>query len=216
MENVINVVIDLSHHNGDVDLAAAKADGIVGVVHKATQGTTFADPKYGTNKKKAADAGLLWGAYHFGTGATDGVSQAKRFLEIVQPNPQTLVVLDLEENKGSSMTLAEARQFVTHIQSSIQRWPGLYGGSYLKALLAGGSDPVLANCWLWWAQYGPGPVIPPNWKTWTMWQYTDGQHGLEPHQVKGVGPCDRDKFQGDMNALFVLWGHGAGAAGSDH
>ena len=39
-----NAVIDLSHHNATVDLQAAKGDGILGVIHKATQGLTFQDP----------------------------------------------------------------------------------------------------------------------------------------------------------------------------
>ena len=34
----INVVIDLSHHNEKVDFKKIAADGIVGVIHKATQG----------------------------------------------------------------------------------------------------------------------------------------------------------------------------------
>ena len=67
-----NGVIDISHHNGVVDLKKAKGDGIVGVIHKATQGQAYMDPTYQANRTKAADAALLWGAYHFGTGA-DGV-----------------------------------------------------------------------------------------------------------------------------------------------
>ena len=36
--SIINVVVDLSHHNDPVDFVRAKAAGIVGVIHKATQG----------------------------------------------------------------------------------------------------------------------------------------------------------------------------------
>ena len=61
-----NAVIDLSHFNTTVDLQAAKGDGILGVIHKATQGLTFQDPTYKTNRQQANAAGLLWGAYrHF-------------------------------------------------------------------------------------------------------------------------------------------------------
>ena len=50
----LNVVVDLSHHNGDVDLQAAAVEGgIVGVIHKGTQGLTYTDPLYETNRKKA-------------------------------------------------------------------------------------------------------------------------------------------------------------------
>ena len=48
MARTLNAVIDLSHHNGKVDFAKAKADGIVGAIHKATEGLTFADRKYAT------------------------------------------------------------------------------------------------------------------------------------------------------------------------
>ena len=62
MGDPLNVIVDLSHHNGNVDLAQAQAAGIVGVIHKATQGTAHVDPMYQVNRAKAQDAGLLWGA----------------------------------------------------------------------------------------------------------------------------------------------------------
>jgi lysozyme len=202
----LNVVVDLSHHNIDPDLALARdTDGIAGVIHKATQGLTYADPTFGNRREKALDAELLWGAYHFGSGS-DGVQQAEYFLRAVQPTDETLLVLDFEANpQGPSMTLEEARAFVTHVHDATGRWPGLYSGHYLKQLLGTASDPVLANCWLWLSQYGPTAVVPANWPTWTMWQYTDGGAGPEPHSVAGIGRCDRDKFNGSAAALRRLW-----------
>lgn len=206
MADPINVVVDISHHNGNVNLTKAKDAGIVGVIQKATQGQSGVDPTYKTNRTKASNAGLLWGAYHFGTGS-DGIKQAENFLNVVGPDPQTLLVLDFEPNPtGPSMTLEEARAFVTHVNGVTGRFPGFYSGHYIKQLLGVDSDPILANCWFWLAQYGPTPVVPPNWKTWTMWQYTDGAIGPEPHQVSGIGRCDRDKFNGSEAQLRKLWG----------
>ena len=200
----VNAVADISHHNGNVNLMKAKADGLIGIIQKATQGTLNVDPTYATNKKKAADAGLLWGAYHFGTGS-DGVEQADHFLNAVEPE-KTLLILDLEANpQGPSMTLEEARAFVTHVHDTIGRWPGLYSGHYIKDLLGTTKDPILANCWFWLAQYGPTPVVPVNWAAWTMWQNTDGALGNEPWTVNGIGRCDRDKFNGDEAGLRKLW-----------
>jgi lysozyme len=203
----INAVIDISHHNGaNLDFKKAKADGILGVIHKATQGQSGSDPMYKTNRTKARAAGLLWGAYHFGTGS-DGVKQAVHFLDVVGDPKDTLLVLDFEPNPaGPSMTLEEARAFNTHVSQQAGGWPGLYAGHYLKELLKTNSDPVLAKSWLWMAQYGPTVVIPPNWPTWTMWQYTDGGYGSEPHTVDGIGRCDRDKFNGSEAQLRKLWG----------
>jgi lysozyme len=200
-----NVVIDLSHHNGLVDLAKAASSGVQGIIHKATQGWKYADPMYPVNRKAALNQGLMWGAYHFGVGA-DGVEQADFFLSTVDPDDNTLLVLDFEANTAdSSMDLIEARAFVTHIQQNTGRWPGLYGGQYLKELLGTASDPVLSNCWLWLAQYGPTAVLPPGWDEWTMWQYTDGLVGPDPHVVPGVGNCDRDFFNGTAADLKAFW-----------
>jgi len=202
----LNIVVDLSHHNQNLDFQQIESQGgILGVIHKATQGLRFEDPAYQDNRAKALAAGLLWGAYHFGTGS-DGVQQAEFFLETVDPDDQTLLVLDFEANpQGPSMTLEEARAFVTHVQAATGRWPGLYSGHYIKDLLGSSQDPVLANCWFWLAQYGPTPVVPANWQTWTMWQYTDGAQGPDPHSVPGAGRCDRDMFIGDEAALRGLW-----------
>ena len=202
----LNMVVDLSHHNVNPDFAQAKNDGIVGVIHKATQGLTYVDQTYDGHQSAAIDEGIWWGAYHFGTGS-DGVHQAEFFLDAVKPVSDTLLVLDFEANpQGPSMTLEEARAFVTHVHDATGRWPGLYSGHFLKELLGTSTDAVLANCWLWLAQYGPTAVVPANWDTWTMWQYTDGGLGPGPHEVHGIGPCDRDRFNGPLPALKKLWG----------
>ena len=200
-----NAVVDISHHNGAVDLQQAAASGIVGVIQKATQGQSFVDPTFANNRTKTLAAGLLFGAYHFGTGS-DGIKQAQNFLAAVQPDANTLLVLDFEANpQGPSMTLVEARAFVTHVNAVTGRFPGLYAGHFLKELLGTQTDSVLANCWFWLAQYGPTPVVPPNWATWTMWQYTDGALGPEPHSVPGIGRCDRDRFNGTEAQLRAHW-----------
>lgn len=204
---MINAVIDISHHNGrSLNFNQAKQDGILGVIHKASQGGGGRDPMYKTNRKKAVDAGLLWGAYHFATGS-DGVLQAVNFLNAVGDPEGVLMVLDLEPNPhGTSMNLIQAHAFVTHVHEQTGRYPGLYSGHTIKEMLGPSKDPILANCWLWLAQYGPTAVVPPNWPTWTMWQYTDGAIGSEPRKVRGIGHCDRDRFNGPEEGLRRLWG----------
>jgi lysozyme len=184
-----------------VNLKKAAEEGLVGVIQKATQGEAYVDRTFKTNRKAALDAGLLFGAYHFGTGA-NGVSQAKHFLDTTEPDATTVVVLDFEDNRaGTSMNLEEARAFVTHIHAELNRWPGFYSGHTIKRELGTSTDPVLKNCWLWLAQYGPTPVVPPCWPTWTLWQYTDGGVGPEPHSVPGIGPWDREQFNGNEPEL---------------
>jgi lysozyme len=202
----LNAIIDLSHYNNTVDFAQVKASGIVGVFHKATQGTSFTDPLYAQHKSQATAAGLLWGAYHFGISG-DGVAQAEYFLSVVAPGEHDLLALDLEANpQGSSMSLIDAQAFITHVQAATGKYPGLYGGQYVKELLGTSVDPVLSQCWFWLAQYATTPVVPPCWPTWTLWQYTDGASGSGPYSVPGVGLCDRDQFNGALDGLLRLWG----------
>src|SRR5262245_62022728 len=109
--SLLNVVIDLSHHNTVSSFASVKDDGIVGVIHKATEGSTIVDNEYRMRRTAALNAGLLWGAYHFGRNG-DGAAQAQHFLDTVNPQPGDLLVLDFEQAPGDQMTLAQAEQFV--------------------------------------------------------------------------------------------------------
>ncbi|TXH34187.1 MAG: muramidase [Rhodospirillaceae bacterium] len=209
MDASTNAIADLSHHNGRVDLRKAAEDGLLGVIHKATQGEAYIDPMLDTNRKAAIKNDLLFGAYHFGTGA-NGISQAVHFLEIAQPSDSTLLVLDFEDNPvGTSMPLEEARAFITHVRDKLGRYPGFYSGHSIKRVLGTAQDPILSKCWFWLAQYGPTPVVPPCWENWTLWQYTDGGIGPEPHEIKGIGRCDRDLFNGTPEQLRAFWGNGA-------
>ena len=52
-EKVNPLVVDLSHWITSDDYDAVKADGIVGVIFKATEGQTYNDPTY-VDQQKAA------------------------------------------------------------------------------------------------------------------------------------------------------------------
>ena len=214
----LNTVIDLSHHNQEargkaVDYSAARADGIFGVIYKATQGTSIRDDTYFTNRQVATNAGLLWGAYHFGT-VGDGVAQADYFLSVVNPDDRTLIALDLEDYFVKSglptkiMPRKEAEAFVTRVKDKTGRYPMLYTRRNLADdILKITKTSELAKCALWLSAYTSKPRIPAAWTDWTLWQYTGDDVGPnQPHSVAGVGACDRNTFNGDAVALNRLWG----------
>ena len=198
------MVIDLSHHNVSVDFATIKAAGAIGVIHKATQGTGFVDVKYAARKQAALSAGLLWGAYHFGTG-DDAAQQLQHFLQTVNPDASTLVALDVETNGTNTMSLAQARGFLQGIEATLNRKAVLYCGEYVKEQLGGATDPYLGSHRLWWSQYSNEATIQTSWTNYWLWQYSDGFHGPSPHNVPGVGPCDCDTFDGTADALTASW-----------
>lgn len=203
---MIDSVIDVSHFDNAPDWARVKASGIQGVIHKATQGLHYVDKTFASAKTDVPAAGMLWGAYHFGTGDGTGAEQAQFFLDTVQPDAHTLLSIDFEPNpSGTTMSLQQMLDWIDVVQKATGRWPVVYGG---KSLLFGAigttQQPVLAQCPLWVAQYtsAPAPSAIPSqvWKDWTFWQYT------ETGKVDGIDVnVDRERYNGTADDLTAKW-----------
>ena len=205
---MLKYVNEIPHFNTVANFLDALLNGIINASHKATQGRTVVDAKYHARRQRALDAGLLWGAYHFGTKG-NVEEQAAHFLDTVNPTATDLLVLDFEPNgESGTMTLAEAEKFVRLVNDKTGRFPGLYSGqAFIREKVGSNTTTVLKNCFLWIARYSSQkPVAPPAWKTFTLWQYTDGNAGDQPHQIPGIGRCDRNKFNGNLEGLQKLWG----------
>src|SRR5476651_1297935 len=123
----VDAVIDISHNVTVSDLNAVRRSGnILGVIHKSTEGGDWVDPSYAVRRPQAEAAGLLWGAYHFGTRQYSGERQAATFLSAVRPGPSTVMALDFEpndHNPRNTMTLAQAEQFVLTVLHATARFP---------------------------------------------------------------------------------------------
>lgn len=90
--------IDISAHNGDVDLQKAADSGIEFVFIKATEGGDFKDRNFRVNYDKATKAGLKKGIYHFFRFDRDGVEQALNLLRAVSyRKPELGLVIDVEK-----------------------------------------------------------------------------------------------------------------------
>lgn len=90
--------IDLSAHNGYVNLDAAAAAGYEFVFLKASEGATHRDENFVLNYQKARHAGMKIGAYHFFRFDRDGIEQARNFLRSVGKRPLELgLTIDVEE-----------------------------------------------------------------------------------------------------------------------
>src|SRR5213078_1346539 len=95
-----NSVVNLSHYDLiRVDFVAMKNEGVVGVIHEATFPRLQRDWRYFERQASASQAGLLWGAYHFGDG-TSPISQADHFLAVVgASHPLTSAPHEAEKNR---------------------------------------------------------------------------------------------------------------------
>lgn len=199
-------ILDLNHDNS-LDLGAFLGAGFAAIIHKATEGTGFRDPKYAARKSAAMSAGILWGAYHFTRGG-DGREQCDAFLEMEDfSNPKILGALDFEPSPGPDMTIEQGRAFILRFHEKTGRYPVVYGGGgLLRDLLEGKNDPVFGACPLWLADYRHAPkVIAPTWSRWTLLQYTDGATGQEPRATPGSDGADRNSFAGTLEDLRAEW-----------
>lgn len=199
-------VIDLSHHNTvPTSLKGAREAGVVGVIHKATEATAFDDDKYKARRAMAADANLLWGAYHF-LRPGQVLLQVEFFLRFAAPDDKTLIACDYEDPKVPVEQLIE---FMDRLESKLGRMPVLYCGHVLKEKLKR-PEPRLTRYRLWLAQYGPVAKPPIGWDDVWLWQYSDGSVGPSPHVVPGVNsPVDCNHFKGTDEMLRADWAGGA-------
>jgi lysozyme len=170
---------------------------------------------------------LLWGTYHYGTGASSGAQQAAFFLSASRPGPRTLLALDLEANENNpsnSMTLEQAEDFVRTVANATGRPPVVYvhpiwadgdplPGSGLTFGARITPDSILARCGLWVADYHDSPRLPTAWAEsgWRLWQYAADENASHPaynqtNIVQGVSHCDRNLFKGDADGLHRFWG----------
>jgi lysozyme len=207
--NCIGPLVDISGNNSNVDLAAAKAGGVMAVFVKATEGATFQDPSFAANLKKVRDQGLRVGAYHFGT-ARPAADQVKNFIDTVTKAAGSfkniVPALDVENNDpspGNTITPAIADEWVRLFKLNTGFQPVVYAGAFLQE--HGGATPNMKGSPLWLAAYVPEPKALTGWTDFTFWQYTDGRLGPFAGTVPGLGACDQNIFRGTQADLDALW-----------
>jgi lysozyme len=187
------LVIDLSHHNDVTDFNAIRLNGTIGIIHKASEGSTYTDPEFWERRAEAGDAGLLWASYHY-LHHGDIDSQIANFLTKVQPAFGERLVIDYEEE---DCTLDDLRQAIRCLRNAVPFCElTVYSGHLIKEHLGDNYDPLLSTTSLWLAQYSSADELDwpqGTWPTWTLWQYTDCA------AVAGVAAaCDGNYFNGSV------------------
>jgi lysozyme len=212
MATINPLFVDLSHWDPAEDYDAVKAEGIVAVVYKATEGQFYTDDTYVEQQHMAKSAGLKWGAYHFAD-SSDVYGQIDNFLRFACPDPDELFCLDWEDNPSGAgcMSVGDVKTWITEVENALRR-PGecvLYSGNTAKEALGDTVDEFLGARRLWLCQYGSNPTWQRSWSKYWAWQFTDGEYGPTPHSINGIGHCDINSYDSSAEQLVAEWASGS-------
>ncbi len=165
---------------------------------KATEGLRNEDVYFKRNWKRAKDAGLARGAYHFFLATKSGKEQAESFIKRVKLEPGDLPpVLDVEQTYG--VTAVKLRQRVKEWLDVVEEYYGvrpiIYTNvDFYKQVLKDEFDQYP----LWVAHYlqRNRPRIH---REWLFWQHS------ETGRVNGISqPVDFNVFNGDSTKFAEL------------
>jgi GH25 family lysozyme M1 (1,4-beta-N-acetylmuramidase) len=200
--------MDVSGYQGNVNWAAAAANGAKFAYVKATEGTYYANPYFSQQFSGSRNVGIIRGAYHFARpDTTTGAVQADYFIANGggwSPDGATLPgALDIEWNPygAACYGLSQAavvtwiHSFVNEYRARTTRWPLIYTANSWWAQCTGNLGDFSANDSLWLANFSstPGPM-PYQWTVQRIWQNAD----------TGTFPGDQDFFNGDITRLRAL------------
>jgi len=131
--------IDVSHHQGAIDWHRVAQDGISFAYIKASEGSSFTDPRFGANWRGAGEAGVDRGAYHFFSLCSPGATQARNFLDVVPGQLELSPAVDLElspdchRKPGSAAVRNELAAFLELVEQDLTDEVVLYVGDDFEA-----------------------------------------------------------------------------------
>lgn len=175
--------IDVSHFQGDVNWKKIKEAGIQFCYAKATQGSTYKDPKFTENKVNTIKAALLHGAYHFYVAKDNPKQQAHNFLSTltnIDKRLMLLPMLDLEQGSIKNK-ITDIKSFqndillwLNEVEKELGVKPIIYTNNpFAKTYLV---NEKFSDYKLWLAEYGvKKPKTPITWKSkgWSIWQRSE-------------------------------------------
>lgn len=195
--------IDVSKYQQFIDWESVKEMEVQGVridfaFIKATEGLGNMDRHFKRNWKKAKEAGLPRGAYHFFLATKSGKMQAENFISRVELEPGDLPpVIDVEQAYGVApdKLRKQVREFVDALEYYYDVKPVIYTNvSFYNKYLKGEFDDYP----LWVAHYlqKEKPRIG---RDWIFWQHS------ETGRVNGiVNQVDFNVFNGDSSEFQQL------------
>lgn len=193
--------IDVSHHQKTIDWTEVAKEKVGFVYIKATEGTTYVDPKFHENARGASDAGLLIGAYHYFRMTSGARTQFYNFKNAMDEHSMDLIpMIDVETNdKKPKKALQDSLDvFISLVKEHYGVMPMIYGTqrSYNEFCA-----PKYNKLHLYIGRYGPNAPEIIGEGTYIIWQYD------ESGEIKGINaPVDKCRFNPKYSLEDILMG----------
>ncbi|KAF9736236.1 hypothetical protein PMIN06_005360 [Paraphaeosphaeria minitans] len=197
--------LDISHHQNNPNLTEAHSVGLSFVYIKATEGPTYADPKFTEHYRTATDASFMRGGYHVArTDLSDGAAQARFFLSngggwtADGKTIPGLLSIGLEDD-CAGLTIKETQEwikgFVETYEGATKRSPVIGTTNEWWVECTGNTPDFNEKSALLLANWGDSVgMIPGGWQFATIWQYKEG----------GAWGGNSNIFNGNADALREL------------
>ncbi len=207
------IIIDAYQGNSINWDQMATDNNVAAVIHRSSIGTRV-DTKYQSRKAEALSRGYLWGAYHLGYRGNT-IAQADLFLELINGEKDTLMILDLEDtSNGTFMTINEAIVFIEYVYEKTGRIPVVYANhsTTVKLNQTVAAHPLMQQAKLWYARFKSNVTDFPFgiWNNYFMWQFSSEINctstGSCLYNVPGTRyDMDVNVFYGDRSELESRW-----------
>lgn len=193
-------IIDVSHHEGNIDWSKAKTDVVLAII-RTQYGLSTIDRQYQQNIEGCQRNNIPYGVYMYATytNREQALQQAQDFYNRARPYNPLFYVLDVEEGFGASVSnIVEGTQaFIDYLKSKNVK-VGLYTGHHIYKPYK--MDTIKNYDFLWLPRYsgtsakGKQPDYPCD-----LWQYTDRG------RVVGINAeVDLNTLIGDKNLNWFI------------
>lgn len=210
--------VDISKHNGDVDMKKIKAAGYDFVMIRCGFGddsTSQDDKMFETNVKKCEDANMPWGVYlySYALSTKEAESEVSHTLRLLKGKKPTLpIAFDMEDADGykSKNGMPSNEQLVKICKTYLKGikdagyYPILYASlSWFKNKL--NDEDLLSSYDVWLAQWNDECTYKGD--TIGIWQYGGETNYIDGNSIDGVGVIDKDFCYKDYPLLIKNQGY---------
>ena len=179
--------VDVSSYQGEIDWQTLSRQGIDFAYIKATEGSTFIDPRFEYNLKEAMDTDLFVGVYHFFSFDSPAETQFENIMKVVPKNETLLpVAVDVEFYGGNNKNPPSKETVTAELAILLKKLTEYYGKRPVIYALEDSYDLYISGGFseyeIWYRDVISSPKISDG-REFTFWQFSN-RHRLDGYSGK--------------------------------